>query len=52
MNCRFYFKLLFAITNLPISRFLDYLIPSENYEDYMLPLIEAYIPPLTKYADL
>ena len=25
----------FAITNLPISRFLEYLIASENYEDYM-----------------
>ena len=29
------FHNLFAITNLPISRFLDYLIASENYEDYM-----------------
>ena len=29
------FNELFAITNLPISRFLDYLITSENYEDYM-----------------
>ena len=29
------FHSLFAITNLPISRFLDYLIASENYEDYM-----------------
>lgn len=27
------FNQLFAITNLPISRFLDYLIASENYED-------------------
>jgi len=38
------FNSLFAITNLPISRFLDYLIASENYEDYMFALIEAYNP--------
>lgn len=36
------FHNLFAITNLPISRFLDYLIASENYEDYMYALVEAY----------
>jgi len=38
------FHNLFAITNLPISRFLDYLIASENYEDYMHSLVEAYNP--------
>ena len=38
------FNLLFAITNLPISRFLDYLINSDNYEDYMYALVEAYNP--------
>lgn len=38
------FRNLFAITNLPISRFLDYLIASENYEDYMYALVEAYNP--------
>jgi radical SAM/Cys-rich protein len=38
------FHSLFAITNLPISRFLDYLIASENYEDYMHSLVEAYNP--------
>ncbi|MDB9848414.1 arsenosugar biosynthesis radical SAM protein ArsS [Polaribacter sp.] len=38
------FHNLFAITNLPISRFLDYLIASENYEDYMLSLVDAYNP--------
>ncbi len=38
------FNYLFAITNLPISRFLDYLIASENYEDYMFALVEAYNP--------
>ena len=36
------FHNLFSITNLPISRFLDYLIASENYEDYMYSLVEAY----------
>lgn len=38
------FHSLFAITNLPISRFLDYLIASGNYEDYMYALVEAYNP--------
>lgn len=38
------FNNLFTITNLPISRFLDYLIASENYEDYMYSLVEAYNP--------
>jgi len=39
-----HFNYLFAITNLPISRFLDYLIASENYEDYMHALVESYNP--------
>jgi radical SAM/Cys-rich protein len=38
------FHSLFAITNLPISRFLDYLIASDNYEDYMHSLLDAYNP--------
>ncbi len=38
------FHQLFAITNLPIARFLDYLIASENYEDYMHSLVDAYNP--------
>jgi radical SAM/Cys-rich protein len=38
------FNNLFAITNLPISRFLDYLIASDNYDDYMYALVEAYNP--------
>ncbi|MFV0248309.1 MAG: arsenosugar biosynthesis radical SAM (seleno)protein ArsS [Tenacibaculum sp.] len=42
------FNHLFAITNLPISRFLDYLIASENYEDYMRALVEAYNPSAVK----
>ncbi|WP_452225063.1 arsenosugar biosynthesis radical SAM (seleno)protein ArsS [Lacinutrix chionoecetis] len=39
-----HFHNLFAITNLPIARFLDYLIASENYEDYMYALVDAYNP--------
>lgn len=42
------FHSLFAITNLPIARFLDYLIASENYEDYMYQLVEAYNPAAVK----
>jgi radical SAM/Cys-rich protein len=38
------FHHLFSITNLPISRFLDYLIASENYEDYMYNLVKAFNP--------
>ena len=38
------FNSLFAITNLPISRFLDYLLESGNYKEYMEKLIEAYNP--------
>lgn len=38
------FNSLFAITNLPVSRFLEYLIVSENYEDYMEQLVGAYNP--------
>ena len=38
------FHNLFSITNLPISRFLDYLIASDNYEDYMYNLVEAFNP--------
>ncbi|MFZ1702764.1 MAG: arsenosugar biosynthesis radical SAM (seleno)protein ArsS [Saprospiraceae bacterium] len=38
------FNHLFVITNLPISRFLDYLIESGNYHDYMTELVEAYNP--------
>ncbi|GAC1384667.1 MAG: arsenosugar biosynthesis radical SAM protein ArsS [Ginsengibacter sp.] len=38
------FNKLFAITNLPISRYLDYLLSSGNYEKYMEKLIDAYNP--------
>ncbi len=42
------FNSLFAITNLPISRFLEYLIASDNYEEYMFTLVEAYNPKAVK----
>jgi radical SAM/Cys-rich protein len=38
------FNSLFTITNIPISRFLDFLIESGNYEDYMEKLITAFNP--------
>ncbi len=38
------FNDLFAITNLPVSRFLDYLLNSKNYEDYMNELANAFNP--------
>jgi len=44
------FHNLFAITNLPIARFLDYLIASENYEDYMYALVEAYNPAAVEHV--
>ncbi len=39
-----YFHNLFAITNIPISRFLDYLVASDNYEEYMEKLVMAFNP--------
>lgn len=38
------FNQLFAITNLPVSRFLDYLVASKNIDTYMEKLIDAYNP--------
>ena len=38
------FNQLFTITNLPISRFLQYLIASEKYEEYMSKLVNSYNP--------
>jgi radical SAM/Cys-rich protein len=38
------FNSLFAITNLPVSRFLDYLLESGNYEEYMEKLVDAFNP--------
>jgi len=38
------FNSLFAITNLPVSRFLDYLIETDNYSNYMEELSNSYNP--------
>ncbi|MBF8965481.1 arsenosugar biosynthesis radical SAM protein ArsS [Pontibacter sp. FD36] len=38
------FNSLFCITNLPVSRYLDYLIQSGNYDSYMQKLIDAFNP--------
>jgi radical SAM/Cys-rich protein len=38
------FNSLFAITNMPINRYLDYLVRSGNYDTYMNKLINAYNP--------
>lgn len=38
------FNELYAITNMPISRYLDYLMVSGNYEQYMDKLIQAFNP--------
>ncbi|MEK7255167.1 MAG: arsenosugar biosynthesis radical SAM (seleno)protein ArsS [Bacteroidota bacterium] len=38
------FNRLFTITNLPISRFLEYLLESGNYEAYMEKLVDAFNP--------
>ena len=38
------FNNLFAITNMPISRYLDYLLTTGNYDKYMDKLIAAFNP--------
>lgn len=38
------FNSLFTITNMPISRFLEFLIKSENYEGYMEKLVQSFNP--------
>ncbi len=38
------FNNLLAITNMPISRFLEYLIDSGNYAEYMQKLVDAFNP--------
>jgi radical SAM/Cys-rich protein len=38
------FNNLYAITNLPVSRFLEFLLESDNYEGYMEKLANAYNP--------
>ena len=36
------FNQLFCLTNCPVGRYLEYLIRSENYDDYMTELINAF----------
>lgn len=43
-----HFHELFTITNLPISRFLDFLVASKNYEEYMSTLVNAFNPAVTR----
>jgi radical SAM/Cys-rich protein len=38
------FNTLFCITNLPIARFLDYLLETGNYAEYMQKLVDAFNP--------
>lgn len=38
------FNNLYAITNMPISRFLDYLLENDHYETYMQSLLDAFNP--------
>lgn len=42
------FNSLFTITNMPISRYLDYLLQSGNYEKYMEKLTAAFNPSAAK----
>ncbi len=39
-----HFNQLFCITNMPISRYLDYLLNSGNFEHYMKRLVSAFNP--------
>lgn len=36
------FNQLYCITNCPVGRYLEYLVQSENYDDYMTELINAF----------
>ncbi|MGK7389295.1 MAG: arsenosugar biosynthesis radical SAM (seleno)protein ArsS [Candidatus Cyclobacteriaceae bacterium M2_1C_046] len=38
------FNSLFTITNLPIARFLEFLVNTDNYEEYMEKLVMAFNP--------
>lgn len=43
-RCGVVFNNLLCITNMPISRFLDYLLQSGNYHQYMEQLVNAFNP--------
>ena len=47
-NFNLLFNNLYTITNLPISRFLEYLLVSEKYEQYMEKLVKAFNPSTVK----
>lgn len=47
-NYNITFDNLFTITNLPIARFLEFLVRTENYEEYMEKLIHAFNPAAVK----
>ncbi len=42
------FHNLYCITNMPISRYLEYLLTTDNYESYMTTLVNAYNPAAAK----
>jgi len=42
------FNRLYTITNMPISRFLEFLLESGNYEGYMRRLVDAFNPAATR----
>ena len=44
------FNRLFCITNMPVSRFLEYLIHSGNYEKYMDRLLTAFNPAAARHV--
>ena len=43
-RCGVYFNKLFCLTNCPIGRYLEYLVRSDNLDDYMIDLVRAYNP--------
>jgi len=45
---KIHFNQLYTIVNMPISRYLDYLLASDNYEMYMEKLIGAFNPAAAK----
>ncbi|GAA4196200.1 arsenosugar biosynthesis radical SAM protein ArsS [Pedobacter jeongneungensis] len=47
-NYNISFNNLFAITNMPISRYLDYLLTTGNYDNYMEKLVGAFNPAAVK----
>jgi len=38
------FNTLFCITNMPLGRYLDYLLRTDNFDDYMMELANAFNP--------